>query len=288
MSCHKKNNKKGNNLMELIKYKKSEVKAHIRHDLRQLPEGKFYGNEAIDSSQTENNYSLIDRGKTVDEVNEYRKSIERECFHYNRKDLVHAIEICIQCPSDCPLNQHERFFEEAHKYIVSTLPMGEKCVFVSQVHRDELHYTPAGELISKAHLHIMYVPAVPDYKHDGYEYKLCADALTKRKDLKQLHPGLQKHLDACGIQATVVSKNIGDSKERISFSVKQLKEITKQTGVVIDHSITIDEFAHIISRNVEMSKEIEELKLKINERNQITKEDRWRQNNSYEREVSRW
>lgn len=34
--------------MELIKYGKTEILAHIKHDLRQLPEGKSYGNESVD------------------------------------------------------------------------------------------------------------------------------------------------------------------------------------------------------------------------------------------------
>ena len=57
--------------------------------------------------------------------------------------------------------------------------MGERCVFVAQVHVDERVKDQAGNIIldsngkplSKDHLHVMYVPGVPDTKHDGYKYK---------------------------------------------------------------------------------------------------------------------
>ena len=56
--------------MELTKYGGTEILAHIKHDLRQLPEGKSYGNESVDITiSKEVNYSLIDRGSTVAEVN---------------------------------------------------------------------------------------------------------------------------------------------------------------------------------------------------------------------------
>ena len=65
-------------IMELTKYRSKEVLAHIRHDMRQLPSGKTYGNEAIDMSLSKGNYSLISRGKTPQEVNAYRKKLEKE------------------------------------------------------------------------------------------------------------------------------------------------------------------------------------------------------------------
>ena len=167
-------------MAELTKFGASEVAYHIRHDLRDLPAGKAYGNEAVDSSLSRGNYSLLKgRCQTAVEANKYRKKIEEEVFKYNRKNLVHAVEIVVQCPSNCPADQKEAFFQETYKYICSTLPMGERSVFVAQVHVDERHYSPTGKMISKDHLHVMYVPAIKDTKHEGYEYRLCADQLTK-------------------------------------------------------------------------------------------------------------
>lgn len=236
--------------MEIKKYK-NEMAYQIKHDLRQLPKGKSYGNKAVDPSLTCKNESLITgRCEDAKSANSYRKALEKKIFQYNRKDIVHAVEVVIQCPSDCPPEQEEAFFRESYRYICSTLPMGEECVFVAQIHRDERHRTPTGEMISKNHLHIMYVPAVPDKKHAGYEYRLCADALTRKADLRALHPGLQDHLDKHGIKATVFKKKSG-SGNIVSLSVSQLKELTKRTGISIDNSLTIDELSDIINKNIE-------------------------------------
>lgn len=255
--------------MELTKYKKGEVLAHIRHDLRQLPPGKSYGNESVDPALSHLNYSLIDRGKTVVEVNQYRKNFEKQVFKYNRSNLVHAVELVIQCPADCPPDQHEAFFQTAFNwYCENYLPAGIECVFTAQVHRDEHKYRTTikngkevTEDISKDHLHIAYVPAIPaGKKHTDYKFRLSADALTKKAILRDMHPSLQKALDKAGIQATVYTKKNSNGKSRtIPLSVQELKAITDQTGVVIDHSLTIEELGKILSKNVELSKTVTHL-----------------------------
>ena len=251
-------------MAEITKFTASEIAYHVRHDLRQLPPGKTCGNEAVDPALTENNYSLLNRCETAEKANAYRKKIEKECFQYNRKNLVHAVEVVIQCPSDCPAEQKESFFRESYKYVCSTLPMGERCVIVAEVHADERHFSPAGEMISKDHLHVMYVPAVRDAKHEGYKYRLCADQLTKRARLKEFHPGLQKHLDEAGIKATVFSKKAGDGKA-VALSVSQLKELTKITGQKYDRALTVDQLAEIINRNQDLVKSNGKLTKKIDE-----------------------
>lgn len=279
-------------IMELTKYRSKEVLAHIRHDMRQLPSGKTYGNEAIDMSLSKGNYSLISRGKTPQEVNAYRKKLEKEIYIYNRKNIIHAIEICVQCPSDCPKEQERAFFEETYRHITDKLPMQEKCVFLAEVHRDERHRTPDGSIISKNHMHIMYVPAVPDNKHAGYEYKMCADALTKRKQLRALHPDLQKHLDECGIKATVYKKKDGKD-QTVALSVSQMKALTASTGIVIDKPITIEKLAEILLDNVRLRDEVAHLqsknedltsKLKAAELSRVKYEE-WGVN-TWEREVT--
>jgi hypothetical protein len=249
--------------MELTKYGGTEILAHIKHDLRQLPEGKSYGNESVDTKLSYKNYSLIDRGKTAKEVNQYRKDFESKIFKYNRKNLVHAVELVIQCPNDCPPEQHEAFFQTAFDwYCDKYLPAGKDCVFVAEVHKDEHKWveTESGlKDISKEHLHIAYVPAVPaGEKHPDFEYRLNADALTKKAILRDMHPSLQSTLDEAGIKATVYQKKSGDGKA-VPLTVKQLKEITNKTGVVIDHTLTVDELASILSRNVELSQKVDVL-----------------------------
>ena len=249
--------------MELTKYGGTEILAHIKHDLRQLPSGKSYGNESVEPELSHKNYSLIDRGKTAKEVNQYRKDFESKIFKYNRKNLVHAVELVIQCPNDCPSEQHEAFFQTAFDwYCDKYLPAGKDCVFIAEVHKDEHKWveTESGlKDISKEHLHIAYVPAVPaGKKHPGFEYRLNADALTKKAILRDMHPSLQSTLDEAGIKATIYQKKSSDGKA-VPLTVKQLKEITNKTGVVIDHTLTVDELAAILSRNVELSQKVDVL-----------------------------
>ena len=86
----------------------------IRHNMRELPPDKTPSNAEIDPERTKDNYSIIARGKTAEEVNEYRKQIEGEIFHYNRKNLVRSVEVVITLPTDCPPEQEETFFKEAY------------------------------------------------------------------------------------------------------------------------------------------------------------------------------
>lgn len=204
----------------------------IRHNIREFPDGHCYTNEHVDLSKSQDNYSLIRRGSTAKEIDEYRKEIESECFRYNRKNLIHANEVVCTLPADCPPEQERQFFEETYNYICSTLPMGERCIFLAEVHADEGTILKDGKTVVQGakHMHVMYVPAVPDRKHDDYDYKLCSDELTKRSVLKQWHPNYQAWLDDAGVHATVASGITSGS----GISVKAMKEITQQTGLSLD------------------------------------------------------
>lgn len=245
---------------------------YIRHNCRELPAGKYHGNEQIDRSRSSENYSLIDRGQTAEEINNYRHEIENDIFKYNRKDLVHSIEVCMTLPRDCPPEQERAFFNESYKYLCSTLPMGERCVFQAQVHKDE-----GGQ----PHLHVMYVPAVPDQKHEGYDYRLCADALTKRGALKTFHPNYQKWLDDAGIKATVSSGITGGK----NISVSELKSLTKEYNITLDD---IKNFSQTREINQNLIKENEILKEKVSSLEKTIEELRSREPSREWGDISGW
>lgn len=272
-------------MAEITKWQSTQILPVLKHNMRNLSDGNISGNDAIDPSLTPNNYDLINRGSTCTEINQYRKDIEKQCFKYNRKNIVHALEMVIQCPSDCSSEQEDIFFREAYNYVCSTLPMGERCIFAAQVHKDEKYYSPAGELLSKDHLHIMYIPAVPDTKHEGFDYKLCADDLTKRAKLKAFHPGLQAHLDSKGIHATVYQKKESSGKT-ISLSVQQLKELTELTGVSFQKTFTLNDLAAIVAENQTLKKEIASLKRELEKKNKNSTFNRgWNKNKNTEIDV---
>jgi chromosome segregation ATPase len=143
-------------------------------------------------------------------------------------------------------------------------------VLTAQVHGDEHKYvtdeTGKKVDISKDHLHIIAVPAVACTKHEGYEWKMSAHDLTSKTRFKMFHPGLQRACDEAGIHATVYKRTSSDGKT-IPLTVKQLKEITNKTGIVLNHSVTVDELAQILQSNVNFSKSFDKLKEQIKEKN---------------------
>lgn len=235
--------------MDIKKYTQTEVVYRIRHALRELPSEKYeHGNESIDLSLSKENYSLIGE-KTAAEINKSRLEYEKTIFKYNRKNLIHAIEVVIQCPTDCPEEQKDAFFKESFEHFRDTYITRPEDVFVAQVHKDERFFTPSGEMISKDHLHIIFVPTVPDTKHADFSYRLCADQLTKRSILSKMSPSLQAHLESKKIKATVYRKR-EDGGKVVGLSVSQLKAFTKATGLHLQHSVTFEELAEIINSKV--------------------------------------
>lgn len=215
--------------MARLKKYKTGIVGVIKHNIRDFKNGKCPTNMEVDPNRTQYNYSLLRRGNTAKQIEHYRKQIENECFHYKRKDLIHANEVICTLPKDCPKDQELAFFQESLKYIASTLPMGERCIFLAEVHCDEGHVLKDKKTVVEGakHLHVMYVPAVPDTKHDGFEYKLCSDQLTRRSILLKWHSSYQSWISNAGISATVASGVTIDK----GISVKSLKEMSKTTGL---------------------------------------------------------
>ena len=227
----------------------------IKHNIREFNNGICPTNMEVDPTRKGENYSIIRRGNTAKEIEDYRKKIENECFHYNRKNIIHANEVICTLPSDCPPEQERLFFVESFKYICSTLPMGERCVFLAEIHADEGKILKDGITVIKGskHLHVMYVPAVPDLKHSDYEFKLCSDALTRRSILKQWHPNYQQWLDKAGVHCTVAS---GVTSGR-GISVRSLKEISKETGLSLDQIKSLEKETKLLHEKL-MQKEREQ------------------------------
>lgn len=257
--------------MELKKYHASEILHIIRHNMRALPDGK-YGNDSIVPELREKNEELISRGKTPEEVNQYRKDLEKEIFKYNRKNLVKAVSCVIQLPDDCPPEEEERFFKTCYQFWADRLPMGERCIIQAAVHRDEIVKNADGQRISHNHMHVLFIPAVPDKKHEGYEYKLNAYELTKKPVLKALHPDLQKYLDKEGIHATVYSKR-KDGGHTLKLSVADLKRITEITGGSFTGTVTVEDLAELINTSFEKDVTIQNLTHEISQKNQVMLQD---------------
>ena len=239
----------------------------IRHNIREFKDGECKSNKDVDPERSKDNYSLIRRGETAVEINNYRKKIEKECFKYNRKNLVHANEVICTLPKDCPPDQERRFFEESYNYILSTLPMGDRCIFLAEIHADEGTVKKDGVTVVQGakHMHLMYIPAVPDTKHDGYDYRLCSDALTKHGILKRWHTNYQTWLDNAGVQATVKS----GVTSKFGVSVKTMKEISKETG------LSLQQFEDLKKENERLHHELDAAKQQIRTMEAATRQNTW-------------
>lgn len=259
--------------MELKKYHSNEILRIIRHNMRALPSGK-YGNESIVPKLQGENEELVSRGKTPEEVNQYRKDLEKEIFKYNRKNLVKAVSCVIQCPDDCP-QEEERFFKACYQFWADRLPMGERCIIQAVVHRDEIVKNADGQRISHNHMHLLFIPAVPDKKHEGYEYKLNAYELTKKPVLKKLHPDLQKYLDKEGVHATVYRKR-KNGGHTLKLTVADLKMITEVTGGSFTGTVTVEDLAELINTSFEKDLTIQNLTQEISQKNQEMLQDAMR------------
>ena len=174
-------------MASIQKYQTGIVGA-IKHNIREFKDGISPTNLDVDSTRTKDNINLIRRGETAKEIEQYRKQIEDEIFHYNRKNLVHANEIICTLPRDCPKEEEERFWDETLKYISSTLPMGERCIFLAEIHADEGVLKEGNKILAKGqtHLHVMYVPAVKldtPKKMTIKKGKKTEEIMRERKDL---------------------------------------------------------------------------------------------------------
>ena len=257
--------------MELKKYHSNEILHIIRHNMRALPSGK-YGNESIVPELQGANEELVSRGNTPEEVNQYRKDLEKEIFKSFRKNLVKAVSCIIQCPDDCPPEEEGRFFKACYQFWAERLPMGERCIIQAVVHRDEIVKNGDGERISHNHMHLSFIPAVPDKKHEGYDYKLNAYELTKKTVLMTLHPDLQKYLNEAGIHATVYRKR-KDGGHTLKLTVADLKRITEITGGSFTGTVTVEDLAELINTSFEKDMTIQNLTQEISQKNQEMLQD---------------
>lgn len=240
--------------MEIKKYKSDKILYQIRHNRREIPEGKKYGNESIDHALSGENYSLISHGKNAQEIRKYVDGIMKKVFYYHkRKDVCRMVELVIQLPSDCPPEREKDFFNCCIDCLADKLPLGRDAIIDATVHVDEHKFLKdkkgnnvPGTDISKHHIHILTIPAVKSKMHDGFEYKLSAKELFDRNFLQHLHPDMQSALKSKNIPGTVLKKEPGSGKN-ISFTVSQLKEFSDRYGIVIDGSMTYDDIAKLIN-----------------------------------------
>lgn len=197
------------------KFTISAVVNQLRHIERTISNPS---NKDIDTSKYHLNYSLIpDRGITA---YDYFKSRKEQLYCYNRSDVKVMAGWVVTAPKSLPEQEHGLFFNSVYDFLVERY--GENNCIQAIVHNDES---------GQPHLHFYFIPVVNDKKHGGQ--KICANDVLNKKELRNFHPDLQKHLHNNNINIDIytgVTKAQGGNK-----SVWQLKKERQYK-----HDINID------------------------------------------------
>ncbi len=202
------------------KYTASAVVNIIRHVERTIAHPR---NKDIDPARSSLNYALTqDRSMTS---YDYFKKRLSEVKLYNRADVKVLAGWVVTAPKDLPADRHRDFFRAVNEFLVARY--GAENQISSVVHADE-----GGE----EHLHYLFTPVCEDKKRGGH--KICANEILTRKELRNFHPDLQRHLNFCGIDAKIftgVTKANGGNRtvremkkeRRIKLELKQDRTIDR-------------------------------------------------------------
>lgn len=166
------------------KFTHSQVVHLLRHNQR---ETLNHSNQDIDPARSGDNYTLSP-SRPVSAYSYYQDR-KNELYCYSRDDVKTVCSWVVTAPKDLPVDQQRAFFEKSYEFMESRY--GKENTILGVVHLDE----------TQPHLHFSFIPAVPDLKHGGE--KICANDVLTRKELRDFHPALQKHLRDAGITARV-------------------------------------------------------------------------------------
>lgn len=150
-------------------------------------------------------------------MTEYDYFLQRksELYCYNRDDVKVMAGWVVTAPQDLDPERYDVFFCATYDFLANRY--GEENVVQAIVHDDE-----GGQ----PHLHFCFIPVEEDLKHEQ-GYKICANDVLDRRELRNFHPDLQRYLNEHGLEdarvMTGVTKRQGGNR-----TVAQLKAERKQ------------------------------------------------------------
>lgn len=220
-------------MASIQKFEASAVANQIRHIERTIENPS---NEDIDKEKIDKDYFLSpDREMTS---YDYYKQRLSELYVLKRPDVNTACGWVITAPQELKKENEEAFFKSCYEFLNERY--GEENCISCTVHKDES---------GQPHMHYLFIPVVEDKKHSDLDGKVCAKQLIDRRELRNFHPDLQKHLDNDGIEAKVYT---GITKRQgRNISVKELKkdrELQKQ----IEQTKQIDRWSSPIQTDREI------------------------------------
>ena len=193
-----------------MKFSAGAVRNQLRHNRRTI---EHSSNRDIDPERLEHDYVLSpDRGMT--EYDYFKQRIS-QLYVYNRDDIKVMAGWVVTAPQDLDPTRYDDFFCTTCDFLEKRY--GKENVVQAIVHDDE-----GGQ----PHLHFCFIPVVEDSKH-GEGYKVCANEVLDRRELRNFHPDLQRYLNEHGLEdarvMTGVTKRQGGNR-----TVAQLKAEREQ------------------------------------------------------------
>ena len=194
-----------------MKFSAGAVRNQLRHNRRTI---EHSSNRDIDPERLEHDYVLSpDRGMTEYDYFLQRKS---ELYCYNRDDVKVMVGWIVTAPQDLDPARYDDFFCASYDFMVSRY--GEENVVQAIVHDDE-----GGQ----PHLHFCFIPVEEDLKHEQ-GYKICANDVLDRRELRNFHPDLQRYLDEHGLEGahvmTGVTKRQGGNRTVAELKAEREQE----------------------------------------------------------------
>ena len=151
---------------------------------------------------------------TKDKVEHSTNASENSAAEY-RDDVKVMVGWIVTAPQDLDPERYDDFFCAAYDFLENRY--GKENVVQAIVHDDE-----GGQ----PHLHFCFIPVEEDPKHEQ-GYKICANDVLDRRELRNFHPDLQRYLDEHGLEdahvMTGVTKRQGGNR-----TVAQLKAEREQ------------------------------------------------------------
>lgn len=197
------------------KFSAGAVRNQLRHNRREI---EHSGNPDIDPSRQGQDYVLSpDRGMT--EYDYFKQRIS-QLYVYNRDDIKVMAGWVVTAPQDLDPTRYDDFFYTTYDFLEKRY--GKENVIQAIVHDDE-----GGQ----PHLHFCFVPVVEDSKHDE-GYKVCANEVLDRRELRNFHPDLQRYLDENGLEdahiMTGVTKRQGGNRTVAELKAEREQEYQQE------------------------------------------------------------
>lgn len=138
----------------------------------------------------------------------------------NRDDVKVMVGWIVTAPQDLDPARYDDFFCASYDFLENRY--GKENVVQAIVHDDE-----GGQ----PHLHFCFIPVEEDPKHEQ-GYKICANDVLDRRELRNFHPDLQRYLDEHGLEdahvMTGVTKRQGGNRTVAQLKVEREQEYQQE------------------------------------------------------------